>query len=101
MLLHELVLLSNLCEPRVLDSLRGCDSVVRVVDQHLSDEIQDFWRCMWYQFGDSSALDVREVELHVRCMFLEFVKQPFVWSSEDVMNFVDLVQFIVTGKERE
>ena len=37
----------------------------------------------------------------MRCVPLKLVQQLLVRSAEDVMNFVDLVEFIVTGEQGE
>ena len=56
---------------------------------------------MGYQFRDSCALSRGKVKLHVRCIFLEFLKQGLFWCPKDVMNFVDLVKFVVPREKGE
>lgn len=45
-LLHHLFLLLDLAEPGVLQSLRSCNTVIRIVNQQLHNQIFHFFRCV-------------------------------------------------------
>lgn len=55
---------------------------------------------MWNQFGDALILFGGEFELHVRSNFLKLVKQFLGRCTEDIMNFVNLVKFILAWEQR-
>lgn len=42
-----------------------------------------------------------EVELHVTRLFLKLVKDGLLWGTEDVVDFVDLIKFVVSGEDRK
>lgn len=56
---------------------------------------------MWNQLHNAGAFSRWEIELHVGCVLLELSEQVFIWSANDVVNFVHLVQFIVAWEKRE
>lgn len=53
------------------------------------------------QISNSCPFLCWKVELHVRSMLLESVKELLLGGAHDVMNFMNLVKFIVTWKERD
>lgn len=53
------------------------------------------------ELGDSNEFFCWEVELHVRCIFLEFVDK-FLWRrAEDIVDLMDLVELVLSGKQGE
>ena len=56
---------------------------------------------MRYQLRDASPFDRREVELHVRGILLEFLKQGLFGCAQYVMDLMNLVEFVVTREERK
>lgn len=89
-------MLFDLLEPRVFECLRCGDSVIRIIDEQFHDEVLDVGGRMRNQLRDACALNGREVELHVRRVLLEFIKQGLVWRPEYVVYFMYLVQFVVS-----
>jgi hypothetical protein len=67
--------------------------MIVVVDQELADDVTGVWM-LRYQLGQTCPFFLWEVEFHVARYLLELVKQLFVWSSNDIVNFVDLIEFI-------
>jgi hypothetical protein len=97
-------LLADLTKPWVLQSLGGRDSVISVVNEKFLDQIDYLGASLGNKFGDAGPFYASHAELsevHVRCVPLKLVQQLLVRSAEDVMNFVDLVEFIVTGEQGE
>lgn len=82
-------------------SLRSGYSIIRIVHKQFNNQILNFVGSMRYQFCDSSSFDRWEIELHVRCIFLEFLKKSLFRCAEYIMNFMHLVKFVVTREERE
>ena len=68
-----LVLLSQLFEEGMLQNLRCCVALIRVVDKHFHDDILGICAHMRDQFLDANELLGLEIELHVSSMFLEMV----------------------------
>ena len=56
---------------------------------------------MWYKLSNACAFYGWEVEFHVRCKFLEFLQQRLLWCTKYIMDFVNLVKFIISWKEWE
>ena len=79
LVLQDVLLFSELSEPRVLQGLTSCDSVIRVVNEQLCNQVLNFWAGMRDQLDDTSALDSWEVELHVGGVLLEVVKKRLLW----------------------
>ena len=96
-----LVSFSEISEVRVLERLGRRHPVRLVVENELRNHIHHVWTCVRKQLLDSSTLLFFEVELHVGCHFCEFVQQSLVWRTQDVMDFVNLVHFVVAGEQRE
>ena len=60
----------------MLERLRGCDTVVGVIDEELLDEVDDLRAGLWDELGDALAFDTPHAELgevHVARMPLELV----------------------------
>jgi hypothetical protein len=53
------------------------------------------------KFVDSCALLGFEVKYHVSGLLLKLVEDGLLWSAQDVVDFVDLVQLVVSRKDRE
>jgi hypothetical protein len=53
------------------------------------------------QLGNANKLFCLEIELHVSGMLLEVIKQLLRWGPHNVVNFIDLVKFVVSREERE
>ena len=76
------------------------DSIIGVVDEKLHDQVLGIFWNMGYQLWDSSSFLWWKVELHVRGMLLESVKQFLLWCSKNIMNFVNLIELVVSWKQR-
>jgi len=72
--IEHVLLLSEFSEPRVLYRLAGCDAIIRVVNEQLLDQIDNFRRGMRNKLQNASAVDLREIELHVGGVLLEIVQ---------------------------
>eukprot|EP00341_Mesodinium_pulex_P001555 CAMPEP_0116919388 /NCGR_PEP_ID=MMETSP0467-20121206/20355_1 /TAXON_ID=283647 /ORGANISM="Mesodinium pulex, Strain SPMC105" /LENGTH=100 /DNA_ID=CAMNT_0004596955 /DNA_START=578 /DNA_END=880 /DNA_ORIENTATION=- len=53
------------------------------------------------EVGQAGALLLREVEVHVAGVHLEFVQNGLGRGAEDVVDFVDLVEFVRAREEWE
>lgn len=53
------------------------------------------------QFSNASSFDVREVELHVSCIFLEIVQKTLIRRAEDIVDLMHLVNLIIARKQGE
>lgn len=96
-----LINVSHVFEIRVFEHLTGTRSVVRVVSDHPKDELLALFRHVRYELRNSSVFLRREVKLHVSCMLLKSFKQSRIRRSEDVMNFVNLIQLIGAWEDGE
>jgi len=83
----------------VLQQLRGSPSLVLVVYQHLRDDVLAFRTHVWNLLCEPLRLDWLEVNFHVSRMLSEILHDLLIGSSNDVMNFVDLVHFIISWKQ--
>lgn len=73
LLFEHILLLSEFFEPRVLQGLTCCYSVIRVVNKQFLNKILHLRASMRNQFDDSSSFHQWEVKLHMSCVFLEIV----------------------------
>ena len=71
-LLNQSVLLAELFEVWVLQCLAGTQTVIVVIDQQLTNNV-DGVRVLWDEFGQASALFFRKVEIHVTGHLLKLV----------------------------
>ena len=101
MVVRLLVLLSQLLEELVLQDLRGRVTFVRVIDQHLHDDILGICRNMRYELSYTHKLLGLEVELHVSCVLLEVIQELLRRCPHDVVNFIYLVKLIISRKQGE
>lgn len=53
------------------------------------------------QFGDACTFNGRKVELHMRCILLELLEEGLLWSAQNIMDFMNLIEFIVTWEKGE
>lgn len=68
------LLVSELLEPGVLDSLASRYSVIRVVNQKLLDQIYRLWANVLDQLGDACSIrHIWKVEFHVSSVLLELI----------------------------
>ena len=67
--------------------------VIVVVDEELADDVTGVLM-LRYQLGQTCPFLLWEVKFHVARNLLELVKQLFVGSSDDVVNFVDLIELV-------
>ena len=74
LLTKHLFLFANLSEPCMFQSKTGRNTVIRVVNKHLADDVLEVGRGMWDQFGNARSFGLGEVKLHVSCVLLEFLK---------------------------
>lgn len=80
----------------------GCgDSLVCLVDQHLHYDLLRFRRDIGNQLGDPHEGSLLEVKFHMSRIFLKVSQDGRVWRPENVVDFVDLVQLVISGEERK
>lgn len=101
LLLQHVLLLAKFTEPGMLQGLTRCYSVIRIVHQQFLNEVLHLGARMRNQFDDARSLDRGEVELHVRCILLEVVKEALVGRAKNVVDLVHLVDLIVSWEQRE
>jgi hypothetical protein len=90
-------LLSQLFEPGVFDRLTSRYTVIRIINQQLLNKIYRFWAYVLNKLRDARALShIREVELHMSRVFLELLQKLFWWGPSDIVNFNNLVEFIIS-----
>ena len=77
--------------------LRCRQSVIMIIDEKLRDNVTSFW-ILRHNFMETSSFLFWEIKLHMTCNFLKLVEQFFLRSSDNIMNFIYLIQFILTGK---
>ena len=85
----------------MLQRLSGGHAVTIIVDEQFGYDLLGIRGHVRYEFGDSGAFLVPEVELHVRGHALKFRQKLRAWRAQDVMNFVDLVELVIAGEKRE
>ena len=85
----------------MLQRLTSCDSVIRIINHQLLNEVLDLDARVRYQLNDTGSLNNWEIKLHMSSVLLEVVEQRFFRRSQNVVNFMDLVNFIVSRKQRE
>ena len=88
----------------MLQGLARSDPIIRVVNQELLNQIDDLGARLRDQLRDTLALNTAHAELgevHVGGVSLEFVEEGLVGRAQNMMDFVNLVEFIVTGEEWE
>jgi len=84
--------LSQVFEVSMLDDLRSCWSVVWIISDHPKNELLAFsGDCVRDERGDALVFFLGEVELHVSRVLLKSLEQRRSRSSEDVVNFVNLI----------
>lgn len=83
----------------MLQGLSGRHAVIVVVNQKFSYDIARFW-ILRNQLRQASALLLWKVELHVARHLLKLVQKLLLRRSNNIMNFVDLVEFVGTREER-
>ena len=98
LLFKHVLLFSELFEPVVFQGLGSCDSVIRVIDQQLHYQVLHIWACVWDQLYYACTIDIWEVELHVCCILLEVVQKCLVRRPKDIVDFMNLVNFIIPRK---
>ena len=42
-----------------------------------------------------------EIKFHMRCIFLKVIEQRFVGTAQDIVDFMNLIDFVVTGEQRK
>ena len=97
-MLKHVFLLPQLFEPLMLQGLTCCDSVIRIVHQQLLDQVLNFCARMGDQLYDPCSFYCGEVELHMGGIFLEVVKQALLGRPEDIVDFMNLINFIISRK---
>lgn len=107
-----LILFSEVLKIRMLEDVGSTGALVCVVDEHLQHDILALCGNVRNEFADTLELLLGEVEFHV-CgvpknnqissinLLLKFLKQILGWRSEDIVDFVDLVELVVSGEERK
>jgi len=92
---------SQICKVRMFKSLGCCNSIVWIINQEFKDEILGIFWDMLNEICNTSSFLWGKVKLHVRGMLLESIKKFLLGSTQYVMNFMNLIKFIVTWKERD
>ena len=85
----------------VFQSVFRSDSLLGIIDQKLANEVHTLLGGVGNQFFQFRALPEREVELHVRCVFLESLQDLLIWRPQDVVNLMDLVELVGAWEQRE
>ena len=85
----------------MLQRLTSCDSVIRIINHQLLNEVLNLGARVRYQLNDTGSFNNWEIKLHMSSVLLEVVEQRFFRRSQNVVYFMDLVNFIVSRKQRE
>ena len=72
-----------------------------VVNEELVDEVLPSLAHVRDELSDTCSTFGGEVELHMACMLPEPFKEFLVWCPENGMDFVNLVELIISGEERD
>ena len=72
-----------------------------VVVQQFRYNFLNFRTYVGYQLRDSGPFFGCEVELHVTCHFLKLLEQFCRRRAQNVVDFVDLIEFVVAWKQRK
>ena len=75
--------------------------LLTIIYQKLLDQVTAGFTDMRYKLVDTGALLGLKVEIHVRGFFLKFGEDLPGRCSQYVVNFVNLVQLVVSWKKRE
>lgn len=70
-----------------------------VVSQELSDDLLSLW-VLRHQFRYTRPLLFRKVKLHMTRHLLKLLQQLFIWGSNNVVDFVNLVKLVRAWKKR-
>ena len=85
----------------MLEGLRGCYTVIRIVHQQFLDQILYFCAGVGYQFDDASSFDNREIEFHMGRVLLEIIKKCLIRRPKNIMYFVYLINFVISWEKRK
>ena len=83
----------------MLEGLTGSDTIIWIVYQQFSNQIFDLFTRVRNQFHNSCTFGLSKIQFHVSCKLLELLKQLWVWRSKDVVNFVDLIKFVIAREQ--
>lgn len=102
--LHEFFLFSQIRKERVLQTLFAVESIVRVVREHFFDDVHTLRRRVFDQRRNASSWfisDFVEFNALISSIFLEFFQQFLRRRSKDIVDLIDLVQFVLAREKRK
>lgn len=80
----------------------GCRyPLVRLVNQHLHYDGLGLGRDIWDKLGDAYEGFLLEIKFHMGRILLEICKDGWIRRPQNAVDFVDLIQLVVSGEERE
>lgn len=85
----------------MLNYLRSRWTIVCVIGQHLKNYFLGFHRDMRYQFYDSYKFLGWKFKLHVSGILLKLVYELLWGRTQNIMNFMDLVKFVLAREQRK
>ena len=97
--LDDSILLSKLLKIWMLESLCSRHSMIMVIDQKLCNDVTSIWVLRHHLWKTRTFL-VGEVKLHMTCHLLELIEQFSIWSSNYIVDFMNLIKLIGTWKKR-
>lgn len=86
-------------EVRMLQKLGGRPPLVLIVYQHFLYYVRAVGGDVRNHFGKAFPLLLWEIDLHMRGMFPEEIEDLLAWSTNDIMNLVDLIEFVITWEQ--
>ena len=84
----------------MLQQLAGGPSFIFVIDEHFVNQVNTVWRYVRDLMTKAFVRLHFEIYFHMGGMLLEELEDFITRGSDDTVNFVDLITFVITGKER-
>jgi hypothetical protein len=84
----------------VPEQLRGGIALVCVIDKHFHYHLLGFCGCIRKLLGNALEFFGLKFELHMGCIFLKLVNQFLRRRAHNIVDFMNLVELVVSGEQR-
>jgi hypothetical protein len=91
----------ELCEVFVFEGVFCRNSLLGIIDQQLGEDVLEILStACWEELLKSDALLGSEIDVHVSGLAAEAIDDFLLGRAQNVVYAVDLVEFVLAGKER-